>query len=107
MRIPMSSSQRPERDSDSTGTSSPAEGPGDGSVQDRPQGLQERLRERAKRRLLGAQSRRHFLQVGLPWAAALLVGLVSVLYAGWSNDAYYAFIHLIAGRSWLAFMITP
>src|SRR5215469_18843539 len=107
MRIPMSSSQRPERDSDSTGTSSPAEGPGDGSVQDRPQGLQERLRERAERRLLGARSRRLFLQVGLPWAAALLVGLVSVLYADLSTDASNAFLRCVAGHSWLAFVITP
>lgn len=39
------------------------------------------MRERAWRRLLSTRSRRLFLQVGLPWAAALLVGLVSVLYA--------------------------
>jgi len=76
-----------------------AEGPGGGS--------RERLRERAKRRLLGAQSRRLFLQVGLPWGAALLVGLVSVLYAHWSTNASNAFLHLIAGRPWLAFVITP
>ena len=69
--------------------------------------MQKRLRERAKRRLLGTQSRRLILQVGLPWGAALLVGLVSVLYASWSNDAYHVFMHLIAGRSWLAFLITP
>jgi H+/Cl- antiporter ClcA len=67
----------------------------------------ERLRERARRRLLGVQSRRLFLQVGLPWGAALLVGLVSVLYADWSTEASNAFIGWIAGRSWLAFVITP
>jgi chloride channel protein, CIC family len=67
----------------------------------------ERLRERAKRRLLGAQSRRLFLQVGLPWGAALLVGLVSTLYADWSTDASNAFLRMIAGRVWLAFLITP
>ena len=92
---------------DSIGASSPEEGPGDGSAEGTGQVLQGRLRERTKRRLLGAHSRRLFLQVGLPWGAALLVGLVSVLYTDWSNDAYYAFIHLIAGRSWLAFLITP
>src|SRR5579883_1193614 len=70
-------------------------------------GGREKLRERARRRLLGAQSRRLFLQVGLPWGAALLVGLVSVLYADWSTDASNAFIKLIAGRPWLAFVITP
>ncbi len=45
--------------------------------------------------------------MGLPWGAALLVGLVSVLYADWSTDASNAFLSLIAGRSWLAFLITP
>jgi H+/Cl- antiporter ClcA len=64
-------------------------------------------RERGWRRLLGTRSRRLFLQVGLPWTAALLVGLVSVLYAHWSTDAYDIFIGWIAGRSWLAFLITP
>ncbi|MGH7106036.1 MAG: chloride channel protein, partial [Acetobacteraceae bacterium] len=59
------------------------------------------------RRLLGVQSRRLFLQVGLPWGAALLVGLVSVLYADLSTDASNTFVRLIAGRAWLAFLITP
>jgi H+/Cl- antiporter ClcA len=77
------------------------------SPEDAAQSLRERLRDRTRRRLLGAQSRRLFLQVGLPWGAALLVGLVSVLYTDWSNDAYQAFVHIIAGRSWLAFLITP
>jgi H+/Cl- antiporter ClcA len=76
-----------------------AEGPGDGSRQ--------RFRERAQRRLLGARSRRLFLQAGLPWGAALLVGLVSVLYTELSTDASNAFLRVIAGRSWLAFVITP
>jgi H+/Cl- antiporter ClcA len=76
-----------------------ADGPGKSSP--------ERLRERANRRLLGTQSRRLLLQAGLPWGAALLVGLVSVLYADWSTNASKAFLGLIAGRSWLAFVITP
>src|SRR5579863_10103753 len=67
----------------------------------------DKLPERAKRRLLGARSRRLLLQVGLPWGAALLVGLVSILYADLSTDASNAFLRLIAGRSWLAFVITP
>jgi H+/Cl- antiporter ClcA len=69
--------------------------------------VRERLPERGRRRLLGAQSRRLFLQVGLPWGAALLVGLVSVLYADFSTDASNAFIACIAGHTWLAFLITP
>jgi len=58
-------------------------------------------------RVLSSRSRRLFLQVGLPWMAALLVGLMSVLYARWSTDAYDVFRGWIAGRSWLAFALTP
>ncbi|MGH8296177.1 MAG: chloride channel protein [Steroidobacteraceae bacterium] len=58
-------------------------------------------------RRLSTRSRRIFLQVGLPWGAALLVGLVSVLYTDCSTDASNAFIRLIAGRPWLSFIITP
>jgi len=61
----------------------------------------------SKRRFLGAHPRRLLLQVGLPWGAALLVGLVSVLYAELSTRASNAFLRLIAGRSWLAFVLTP
>src|ERR1700756_5473580 len=61
----------------------------------------------AQRWALGAKSRRLFLQVGLPWGAAVLVGLVSVLYADWSKEASDAFLGWIAGRTWLAFVITP
>jgi H+/Cl- antiporter ClcA len=53
------------------------------------------------------RSRRLFLQAGLPWGAALLVGLVSVLYADLSEDASRIFLRWIEGRSWLAFVITP
>ena len=58
-------------------------------------------------RLLSSRSRRLFLQVGLPWGAALLVGLLSVLYARWSTDAYNIFRGWIDGREWLAFILTP
>ena len=58
-------------------------------------------------RLLNTRSRRLFLQVGLPWGAALLVGLMSVLYARWSTDVYDVFRGWIHGRSWLAFALTP
>ena len=67
----------------------------------------EKLRERVGRSPLGARWRRLFLQTGLPWGAALLVGLVSVLYADWSTDASNIFLAWIAGRPWLAFLITP
>ena len=78
-------------------------GPMDAPVVRLPRGrLQARLQ-----RLLNSNTRRLFLQVGLPWSAALLVGLVSVLYARWSNDAYYTFIGWIDGRAWLAFILTP
>jgi len=87
--------QRSKLRADSAGTPAAGEGP------------RERLRERARRRLLEVQSRRLFLQVGLPWGAALLVGLVSVYYADLSTDASNAFLRLIAGRSWLALVITP
>jgi H+/Cl- antiporter ClcA len=60
-----------------------------------------------KRWLLGVKSRRLFLQVGLPWGGAVLVGLVSVLYANWSRQASDVFLGWIAGREWLAFAITP
>jgi chloride channel protein, CIC family len=70
-------------------------------------GARGRLRERARHRLLGAQTRRLLLQVGLPWGAALLVGLVSVMYAELSTEVSNTFLRLIAGRWWLAFVITP
>ena len=58
-------------------------------------------------RRLSTRTRRLFLQVGLPWGAALLVGLTSVLYARWSTDAYNVFRSWIDGREWLAFILTP
>ncbi len=58
-------------------------------------------------RLGRSRGRRLFLQYGVPWGAALLVGLVAVLYARWSEDAYELFLHWIHGRIWLAFLITP
>ena len=64
------------------------------------------LRERLER-TLNTRTRRLFLQVGLPWGAALLVGLMSVLYADWSTDVYDVFRGWISGRIWLPFLITP
>ncbi|MDE2452798.1 MAG: chloride channel protein [Burkholderiales bacterium] len=54
-----------------------------------------------------ARGRRLFLRYGLPWGGALAVGLVAVLYARWSEDAYELFLNWIEGRVWLAFLITP
>ena len=85
----------------------PEEDPPKGSADSPGEGSRERLRERAKRRFLGAHPRRLFLQAGLPWGAALLVGLVSVLYADLATSASNTFLSWIAGRSWLAFVITP
>jgi len=103
--------QRLKLRADAAGMSSaqqgPEQGPAKGSSESPGEGSRERPRERTKRRLLGAHSRRLFLQVGLPWGAALLVGLVSVLYTDWSTDAANVFLGWIAGRSWLAFVITP
>ena len=65
-----------------------------------------KLRNRFQR-LLTKRARRLFLQVGLPWIAAVLVGLMGVLYARWIHDAYDVFRGWIDGRAWLAFGITP
>ena len=65
------------------------------------------LRERAWLRLISTRSQRLFLQFGLPWTAALLVGLVAVLYARWSEDLYEVFLGWIQGRVYLALAITP
>jgi len=104
-------SRRSSLRADAAETSLPEESRLESPARDSPEnvreGSRERFRERARRRLLGAKSRRLFLQVGLPWGAALLVGLVSVLYTDLSTDASNAFTGWIAGRSWLAFLITP
>jgi H+/Cl- antiporter ClcA len=68
--------------------------------------LRDRFEYRAQR-LLTRRGRRLFLQVGLPWFAAIVVGVVGFLYARWIRDAYDLFRDLIHGRAWLAFIITP
>jgi len=67
-----------------------------------PAPLPERIR-----RPISVRTRRLFLQVGLPWAAAVLVGLFSVLYADWSTDVYDIFVRWVTPRWWLAFVLTP
>ncbi len=64
------------------------------------------VRDRILRRI-NSNTRRLFLQVGLPWVAAVVVGVVGVLYARWTADAYAIFRGWIHGRAWLAFGITP
>ncbi len=59
------------------------------------------------RHSLSTRTRRLFLQVGLPWTAALMVGLISVWYADWSTDVYELFIRWITPRWWLALVLTP
>ena len=107
----MSSWQRSEACTETAAAALPDEGrhksSAGNSARASVEGPRERFRERARRRLLGAQSRRLLLQVGLPWGAALLVGLVSVLYADLSTEASNAFVACMAGHTWLAFLITP
>jgi H+/Cl- antiporter ClcA len=62
---------------------------------------------RLRMRPLRGGFRRLFLQYGLPWGGAVAVGLMAVLYARWSTEAYNMFIGWIDGRAWLAFIITP
>ena len=108
----MSGWRRSKRPADPSGMSSPGERPsgaataGSSPARSAARLQREKLRERAGR-LLGAKWRRLVLQTGLPWGAALLVGLVSVLYADWSTDASNVFLASIVGRPWLAFLITP
>jgi chloride channel protein, CIC family len=108
----MSGWRRSKRSADPSGMSSPGERPsgaaaaGSSPARSAARLQQEKLRERAGR-LLGAKWRRLVLQTGLPWGAALLVGLVSVLYADWSTDVSNVFLASIVGRPWLAFLITP
>lgn len=51
--------------------------------------------------------RRAWLNYGFFWFGAVLVGLLAVLFARWANQAQDEFVHVIAGRAWLALLITP
>ena len=59
------------------------------------------------RRHLHSRGRRLLLQFGLPWGTALLVGLIAVLYARWSDQAYAQFMRLQAPHPWLPLLLTP
>jgi len=65
------------------------------------------LHKLAGARSLRARFRRLFLQFGAPWGAAIVVGLVAVLYAQWTTDVSNTFVAWVAGRPWLAFVVTP
>ncbi len=58
-------------------------------------------------RLARRNVRRAWLNYGFFWFGAVLVGLVAVFFARWANLAQDGFVHLIAGREWLALLITP
>ena len=58
-------------------------------------------------RLARKNSRRAWLNYGFFWFGAVLVGLLAVLFARWADVAQNQFVHWIAGRAWLALLITP
>lgn len=51
--------------------------------------------------------RRYWLTYGLLWVGAVLVGLVAVFFARWSDLAQEQFASWISGRAWLSLLITP
>ncbi len=51
--------------------------------------------------------RRGWLHYGVLIVGAVLIGLLAVLFAEWTNDALAIFLRWIAGRAWLALIITP
>ncbi|MDR3452813.1 MAG: chloride channel protein [Rhodoferax sp.] len=53
------------------------------------------------------KARRAWLNYGFFWFGAVLVGLVAVLFARGADLAQAQFVHWIAGRPWLALLITP
>jgi H+/Cl- antiporter ClcA len=58
-------------------------------------------------RLARRNMRRAWLNYGFFWCGTVLVGLVAVFFARWANQAQDGFVHVIAGRPWLALLITP
>jgi len=53
------------------------------------------------------KARRYWLNYGFFWLGAVLVGLVAVLFARWGDLAQLQFQRWLAGRAWLALLITP
>lgn len=67
----------------------------------------EQYRPIALWRLTRRHFRRSWLNYGVLWSGALLVGLAAVLFANWANDALALFRRVIEGRTWLALIVTP
>lgn len=58
-------------------------------------------------RLTRKELRRSWLNYGVLWLGAVLVGLAAVQFANWTNDVLAIFLRWIDGRVWLALLITP
>ena len=58
-------------------------------------------------RLTRRKLRQLWLNYGFFWLGAILVGLLAVLFAQWTNNALAQFNRWISGRVWLALLITP
>lgn len=58
-------------------------------------------------RFVRKKARRYWLNYGLFWVGAVLVGLVAVLFARGADWAQAQFGAWIAGRAWAALLITP
>ena len=66
-----------------------------------------RYRPAAIWRLTRKELRRSWLNYGVLWVGAILVGLAAVQFANWTNDVLAIFLGWIDGRAWLALLITP
>ncbi len=69
--------------------------------------MQPRYRPAALWRFARKELRKSWLNYGVLWVGAILVGLAAVQFANWANDALVIFLHWIDGRAWLALFITP
>jgi len=58
-------------------------------------------------RFIRREARKSWLNYGVLWVGAVLVGLAAVLFANWTNDVLALFLRWIEGRAWLALLITP
>jgi len=51
--------------------------------------------------------RRGWQNYGVLWVGSVIVGLLAVFFTDWTNRALALFLEWIAGRVWLALLITP
>ena len=58
-------------------------------------------------RLIRRNLRRHWLDHGVLWVGAAIVGVLAVMFARWNQDVLVIFQRWISGRAWLALIITP